>query len=130
MATIIQQIHKGWLVSAVVFLLILPASSWGQTVSGRSFTTFIYSDLVEEATTTLSFETNGTLLISSYSGFGLYLAVGPVFAGSFSAPNFAEKSDLFLVLTGAVLSDVLSGVGLAYKDNSFYEFFLFFGYAQ
>ena len=100
-------------------------------VSGRKFRTFIYSDLVAESTTVMSFETNGNLLIDVYKGFGLYLPLGSMLTGVFSAPNFNEnQEDLILVIAGIVITDFLYGTGLAFTDNTFREIFFFSGYAE
>ena len=52
--------------------LVFPTAAFAQGVNGRTFRIFIYSDLIEETSTRISFETNGTLLIDIYEGFGLY----------------------------------------------------------
>ncbi len=108
----------------------VPAGARAQGVSGTSYTVYIYSDMVEESSATMSFETNGTLLLDIYDGFGLYMDIGSLFSGTFSAPNFNATQDLLLLMTGVVTADYLSGMGLIFIDYQYTEFFLFFGYAH
>ena len=117
---------------SVLFFLaaMVPAGAGAQGVSGRTFTTFIYSEMVDEASTSISFETNGTLLIDMYDGFGLYLSFGSGFAGAFSAPKYNDRDDLLLFLTGIVVADFYGGTGIAFRDADFYDVFYFFGYAE
>jgi len=116
-------------------LLALGIMLWGsaalaQTVPGRSFNTFIYSDLVTEPSTVITFEPNGTLLMDIYEGVGLYLALGGAFAGVYWAPNYDAQDDLVLLLTGAVVTDFIGGIGVALNEYRFSEIFFYFGYAE
>jgi hypothetical protein len=116
--------------AAACVWFLFASSAYAQQVTGKSYTTFIYSDLVEEPSTEMSFQENGSLHIDAYSGVGLYAAAGPVFAGTFSAPNFTETEDLFLMIAGAVVTDFIGGVGLAFVDGAIRDQFVFFGYAR
>ena len=53
-------------------ILVYSQSAYAEGVSGRAFNTFIYSDLVTESTTVMTFETNANLLIDAYKGFCLF----------------------------------------------------------
>jgi len=110
-------------------LLAGPRSSQAQELAGRQYTIFLYSQFFTEPVTTLTFDQNGVLLIEAFTGFGAYVAVGPVFAGAFSAPNTYDSSDLFLVMTGVAVEDFLGGAGMAFKNTRFEELFVFSGYA-
>ena len=116
-----------WWCSCIV--LAAPRSSDAQELAGKQFTIFLYSQFFTEPSTTLTFDQNGVLLIEAFTGFGAYIAVGPVFAGAFSAPNTYDSSDLFLVMTGAAVGDFLGGAGMAYRNKQFEELFIFSGYA-
>ena len=50
--------------------------------------------------------------------------------GSFWAPNFNDKEDLSLFLSGVVVTDFLSGMGVAFREYKVHEVFLFLGYAE
>lgn len=122
------QVCAGIVAGLVLVCRVGPAGA--QQISGRAFTTYIYSDLIAEPSTTVTFETNGTMLISGFAGFGLYAAAGGVFTGFFSAPNYNDTDDLVLLLSGAVLGDLLGGAGMALENGEMYGWFGFFGYAQ
>jgi hypothetical protein len=110
--------------------LFFTTAAFAQGVSGKTFKTFIYSHRIEESSTSISFETNGTLLIDIYEGFGLYQSGGNFFVGSFWAPKFNDKEDLSLFLSGVVVTDFLSGMGIAFREYKFHDIFLFLGYAE
>ncbi len=117
-----------WCCSCI--LLAAPPGSDAQEVAGKRFNVFLYSQFFTEPATTLTFEQNNVLLIESFTGFGAYIAAGPVFTGFFSAPNSYDSTDLFLVLTGAAAGDFLGGAGMAFRSKQFEELFLFSGYAS
>ena len=113
----------------VCMMLTAQPAALADELAGHTFKTFIYSDLADESSTTLSFEANGSLLIDAFDGVGLYFNVGNIFIASFSAPNYNEKKDLVLFLNGVTVLDYLTGIGIAFVDNDFYETFFLFGYA-
>ncbi len=114
---------------AALCMLVLSATTQAQELTGREFNALIYSDFVEEPSTTIVFEEGGTLLIDAFNGFGLYVSAGSVFTASFSAPDFKEKDDLLLMLSGAAVGEFIAGGGIALKNMSFYTLFYFLGYA-
>jgi len=120
----------------VIVLWTGSAAAQDNSVSGRSFTAFFYSAAFPDPSTIVTFEENGILLIDSFEGFGLYLPLGNSFTAIFSAPNYTNETDpddqdnLFLVMTGVVVSDFLSGGGVAFVNGRFFQFFIFSGYAQ
>jgi hypothetical protein len=124
-----------WSQRLVVCAALLGVALWGssaaaQEVQGRTFKTFIYSGLVAEPSTMITFEPNGTLLMDLYDGMGLYLALGSTFTGVYWAPDFDEKDDLLLVISGAVITDFLGGIGIAFTEYQFSEIFFYVGYAE
>lgn len=124
------QVCAGAVVGLLLVLVCGAGPAAAQQISGRAFTTYIYSDLLAEPSTTVTFETNGTMLISEFNGFGLYATAGGLFAGFFSAPNYSGTDDLVLLMSGAVVGDLLGGAGVALENGGVYGGFAFFGYAQ
>ena len=110
-------------------MMTSPSAALAEDLAGRSYKTFIYSDISDEASINLSFESNGSFLIDAFDGVGLYLDMENIFIAAFSAPNFNEKKDLMLVLSGMTVVDYLTGMGIAFVDNDFHDVFFLFGYA-
>jgi len=129
---LIRGLQKPVVACMLCAVVLLPAIGHAQEdpIVGNRFKVFIYSDSVDDASMTITFNSNLTLLIDAYDGFGVYVPMGTMFAGAFWAPNFYETEDLVLLTTGVVVSDFLSGMGIAFRDQEFYELFFFSGYAD
>jgi len=65
-----------------------------------------------------------------YDGFGVYVPAGPAFAGIFSAPRYQKEDNLFLILSGVLVTDFLSGVGVSLVNFEFAGTFVVFGYTD
>ncbi|MCP4716482.1 MAG: hypothetical protein GY868_15280 [Deltaproteobacteria bacterium] len=121
-------------------LILLPIQASGAAISGNNYNVFFYSDtdLGDIVSTDFTFETNGTLLIDAFDGFGIYLPAGPAFSGIFSAPQYdatdktigSYSHDLFLVISGVAAADFIGGACIALVDYQFSEVFFFFGYSD
>ena len=109
---------------------VLAQDGAGNPLAGRIFKAFIYGTELEKASMTITFKDNGSFLIDIYDGFGLYAAVGSAFAGIYSAPNHNKTDNLFMVLTGAVITDFLAGTGAVLYNFEYSGTVVFFGYAQ
>ena len=126
-------------ISFTLLIFMIPLTVFADGVNenvlmGRNFKIFIYGEIADKASATISFKENFNLLIDAYDGFGIYVPTGNVFAAIFSAPdysknNYGETNDLFLILSGAVVSDFMGAVGLAYINYEFDGVWLIFGYA-
>ena len=123
-------------------LLMIPVQASAQSVAGRDYNIFVYSntDLFQDVSTKVRFESNGALLIDVFDGFGAYAAMSYVFAGFFMAPEFdkddidkyssRDPRDLFLVLSGVSLGDFIGCTGAAFIDFELTEAFFFYGYSN
>jgi len=90
---VIKGTTKTIFIALVLSLFLTPGQASAQSVSGRDFNIFVYSDtgLIDDASTKIRFETNGTLLIDAFDGFGAYLSAGPLFAGFFYGPGLLMR---------------------------------------
>ncbi len=137
---IIKRATKYIFMAVVLSVFLTPGQASAQSVSGRDFNIFVYSEtgLINDVSTKIRFETNGTLLIDALDGFGAYLPLGPLFAGFFMVPDFdaddldpyssKDPSDLFIVLSGVVLGDFICALNVSFVDMEFSEVFFFYGY--
>lgn len=100
------------------------------SVVGNSYNTYLYATYADDSSVEFSFEENLSLLIDIYDGFGVYLPVANLFFATYWAPDYSNKKDLSLVLSGAVISDFIAGSGIAFRDYQFHGLFLFFGYSE
>ena len=123
------------LIQLFLLLIVMPmrvdADSGDENpLIGRMFNTYIYATYADESSTDISFEENMVLLIDIYDGFGLYIPISNLFIAIYWAPDYHNKKDLFLILSGAAVSDFIAGGGIALRDYQYYGLFLFFGYAE
>jgi hypothetical protein len=117
------------------FMLLLMNSSAGAadedgSVAGKKFKAFIYSSQADKVSISITFQENLTLLIDVYDGFGVYVPAGPAFAGIFSAPHYQKEDNLLLLLSGVLVTDFLSGVGVSLVNFEFAGTFVVFGYTE
>jgi hypothetical protein len=118
-------------VLGLMFVMIAAAAprlAGAETVNGKKYSVFIYSRYVPEPAATITFKAGGVLLISSHTGFGGYAAFAEGVIAVFSAPEYEVNKDLFMIMTGLVLDDFLSGVGITFTNGAFSEIFFFSGY--
>ena len=137
---VIKGTTKTIFIAVVLSLFLAPGQASAQSVSGRDFNIFVYSDtgLINDASTKIRFETNGALLIDAFDGFGAYLSAGPLFAGFFMAPDFdaddldpyssKDPRDLFIVLSGVVIGDFICALNISFIEMEYSETFFFYGY--
>jgi len=102
--------------------------NFANSFTGMKYNIYLYN--TEEASTTMSFEENMSLVIDVYDGFGLYLPIGNMFIALYWSPNYSDKNDLFLIFNGMVISDFIAGWGLALPNYQFTGIFFFFGYEE
>jgi hypothetical protein len=119
----------------IAFMLLLMNSSaeaadGDGSVAGKTFKAFIYSPQADKVSISITFEENQTLLIDEYDGFGVYVPAGPAFAGFFSAPRYKNEDNLFLILSGILVTDFLSGVGVSLVNFEYAGAFVVFGYTE
>ena len=125
-----------WLLAQLfIIILAVPINGYADngnegTVVGKSYNTYLYATYADDSSIKFSFEENLSLLIDIYDGFGLYLPVANLFFAVYWAPDYSNKKDLSLILTGAVFSDFIAGTGIALRDYQFHGQFLFFGYSE
>jgi len=118
---------------ACFFLTVVGTRSHGSelktnALTGSTYTIFIYNS--EIGSTSISFDEDLLFNLEAHEGVGLYLPIGTVFIAGYWAPNFDEKSDLFLIFNGVALADFIIGWGLSFPNYQFQEAFLFFGHAD
>jgi len=115
-------------------LLLMCRAAYAQegdgSVAGKKYKAFIYSPEADKVSITITFQENLTLLIDVYDGFGVYVPAGPAFAAIFSAPRYNKEDNLFLILSGVVVTDFLSGVGVSLVNFEFAGTFVVFGYTD
>jgi len=116
-----------------LLLILIPTTvladySPENTFVGMKYTIYLYN--TEEASTTISFRENMSLLIDVYDGFGLYLPIDNLFIGLYWAPKYQDEYDLFLILNGMIVSEFIVGWGLTFPHYRFKSIFLFFGYGE
>ena len=124
---------KALMVFAFMLLLIYRsagAADGDGSVVGKKFKAFIYSPDADKVSISITFEENRTLLIDVYDGFGVYVPAGPAFAGIFSAPRYKNEDNLFLLLSGVLVTDFLSGVGVSLVNFEYAGTFVVFGYTD
>jgi len=107
---------------------VAPRPAAAETVTGKKYSVFIYSQYVQEPAATITFKTSGVLLLSSHNGFGGYAAFPGGIIAVFSAPEYELNKDLFMIMSGLVLDNFLSGVGITFTNRVFSEIFFFSGY--
>jgi hypothetical protein len=123
------QLQKMIAVTIVCIACALPFNTYAQdSVTGKKFKTLIYDPNVDKASTTITFDENNALLIDMYEGFGVYAPLGPAFVSFFSAPKYNKEDDLVLLMSGVVVADFLSGIGISLQNFQFAGIFMFFGY--
>jgi len=119
---------------AFCMLLLISSAAYAQkgdgSIAGKKYKAFIYSSKADKVSITITFKENLTLLIDVYDGFGVYVPAGPAFAAIFSAPLYNKKDNLFLLLSGVVVTDFLSGVGMSLINSEFAGAFVLFGYTD
>ncbi len=113
---------------AVMISAAAPGLAAAETVTGKKYSIYIYSQYVSDPAATVTFKDDGVLLLSAYSGFGMYFAFPSGVAAVFTAPEVEKNKDLFMVIGGVLLGDFLSGAGITFTNGSFAEVFLFSGY--
>lgn len=126
---------KWLLIQLFITTLMLPVHLYaddgnGGSVLGNSYNTYLYATYADDSSVEFSFEENLSLLIDIYDGFGIYLPVANLFFATYWAPDYSNKKDLSLILSGVVISDFIVGSGIAFRDYQFHGFFLFLGYNQ
>ena len=97
-------------------------------LTGITYTIYLFN--TQGGSTTLSFENDLLLTVGAHEGVGVYLPAGSIFAAVYWAPKTQEQQDLFLILNGLVLGDVIMGWGLSLPNYQLTNAFLFFGYAE
>ena len=113
----------------ICVVCVIPMSAHAQnSVTGKEFKTLIYAPNIEKASTIITFDASLTLLIDVYEGFGVYAPLGPTFVGFFSAPKYNKEDDLVLLISGVVVADFLSGIGISLENFQYAGIFAFFGY--
>jgi hypothetical protein len=105
-----------------------PQPAAAESVTGKKYSVYIYSRYVAEPATTITFKSDGVLLMSTYSGFGSYYAFANGVGAFFSAPEVEKNKDLFMLMVGLLLGDFLSGAGITFTNGAFSEVFFFSGY--
>ena len=130
-----QKAIKLLLIQLFLILLTVPVKGYaenedGITVVGREYNTYIYATYAEDSSTTITFEENLALLIGAYDGFGLYLPIANLVIAVYWAPDYSNKKDLLLILSGVAISDFIAGGGIAMRDYQYYGLFLFSGYSE
>ena len=123
------------LIQLFFLLMVIPMrvdadNGYENPLIGRKFNTYIYATYADESSTDISFEENMVLLIDIYDGFGLYLPIASLFTAIYWAPDYHNKKDLFLFISGSTVSDIIAGGGIALRDYQYYGAFLLFGYAE
>ena len=128
------RINKKALIVFALMLLVINSSAGAAdedgSVVGKKFKAFIYSPEADKVSISITFAENRTLLIDVYDGFGVYVPAGPAFAGIFSAPRYIKEDNLFLILSGVLVTDFLSGVGVSLINFEFAGTFVVFGYTD
>lgn len=125
-----------WLLTQLLIVaFMLPLHAYADngdenSVVGNVYNTYLYATYADDSSVEFSFEENLSLLIDIYDGFGIYLPVANLFFATYWAPDYSNKKDLSLVLTGAVITDFIAGTGIALRDYQFHGLFLFFGYKE
>jgi hypothetical protein len=112
----------------VIIAAAAPRLAGAETVTGKKYSVFIYSQYVPNPAVTITFKSDGVLLISSYSGFGKYFALTNGVAAVFSAPEYEKYKDLLMVMAGGLLGDFIYGAGVSFTNGLFSEVFFFSGY--
>jgi hypothetical protein len=132
---VLEHVMKQKVAYPVLFAVVLGAlcafgtgQAAAETVTGKKYSVYIYSRYVPEPAATITFKADGVLLLSSYSGFGKYFSLANGVAAVFSAPEYQEYKDLFMVIAGATLGDFIYGAGVSFTNGSYSETFLFSGY--
>ena len=128
------RINKKALIVFALMLLVINSSAGAAdedgSVVGKKFKAFIYSPEADKVSISITFAENRTLLIDVYDGFGVYVPAGPAFAGIFSAPRYQKEDNLFLILSGVLVTDFLSGVGVSLVNFEFAGTFVVLGYTD
>ena len=128
------RINKKALIVFALMLLVINSSAGAAdedgSVVGKKFKAFIYSPEADKVSISITFAENRTLLIDVYDGFGVYVPAGPAFAGIFSAPRYKKEDNLFLILSGVLVTDFLSGVGVSLINFEFAGTFVVLGYTD
>jgi len=128
------RINKKAVVVFAFMLLVINSSAGAAdedgSVVGKKFKAFIYSPEADKVSISITFAENRTLLIDVYDGFGVYVPAGPAFAGIFSAPRYQKEDNLFLILSGVLVTDFLSGVGVSLVNFEFAGTFVVLGYTD
>lgn len=115
--------------TALMITALAPGLAAAETVTGRKYSVYIYSQYVSDPATTVTFKDDGVMLMSAYSGFGMYFSSASTVVAVFSAPEVEKNKDLFMVMGGMLTGDFLSGLGITFTNYVFSEIFLFSGYA-
>ena len=100
----------------------------GNEFAGRQYTIYLYNS--DEGKAIISFEENMSMTIDVYDGFGVYTPLGTLFIGTYWAPNYSNKNDLFLIFNGGIIADYIGGWGLAFPGFQLTGVFFFFGYKK
>jgi len=121
------------LIQLFLLLILMPTTvladySPKNTFVGMKYTIYLYN--TEEASTTISFRENMSLLIDAYDGFGLYLPINNIFIALYWVPNYHDNDDLFMIVNGVVVSEFIVGWGVTLPNYRFKSIFLFFGYEE
>jgi len=114
----------------VIAAATAPRTAVAESVTGKKYSVYIYSRYVAEPATTITFKSDGVLLMSTYSGFGSYYAFANGVGAFFSAPEVEKNKDLFMLMVGLLLGDFLSGAGITFTNGAFSEVFFFSGYVS
>ncbi len=100
------------------------------SVKGKKYKIFIYAPFATTSISTVTFNEDYFLEFSAYEGTGLYLDLGMFFTGTYWAPDFYEKDDLILFMSGIVLEPYLVATGIAIinTDVSRVSYWIFQGH--
>ena len=82
------------------------------SVVGKKYKIFIYAPYSNTSVSTVTFNEDSFLEFSAYEGTGSYFALGGFFTGVYWAPDYYEKSDLILILSGFVIDPYLLAAGV------------------
>jgi len=132
--TLFYRINKSAAFFIFCILFLMCSAAYAQegdgSVAGKKYKAFIYSPEADKVSITITFQENLTLLIDVYDGFGVYVPAGPAFAAIFSAPRYNKEDNLFLILSGVVVTDFLSGAGVSLVNFEYAGTFVVFGYTD
>ncbi len=122
-----KQITKTVVAISIVFMLMSAKAEAQEfqtcSVTGKTYMSFFITPMIELGVinSNLSFGESGVLLMSGFTGAGLYFGAGDFFAGAYYALKAnigGSEHDIIFALTGWLFDPFIIGTGVALIDYS------------